>query len=702
MKPDIVNALTPKLPALSGGIIAQAPTRQRDRVAQECVDRYNYSASAFGKWRKEAKQFYKAYATDPWPNAEKNRLEDAQRINAVFSFCTKIINAVIGQDQGDRKEVRFGGINEEPLSGFLGDMFTRLVRSIFQKSDGHRKDTAVYEDMLITGYGWGQVYIDNLRKNQQIRVNHIEAWEIYPDPDARDDGLEDAEYIIREHWMTPVMASLRWPDVDWERYGEPSQATTTAPFPRVVSADAYFDDDAADLNVQSRMTRRDGGIKILEYQRYVYERWAEYDDGSGTKQMLPEKDYKAMLKEMASQVDPTTGAPISGPIEGIIRFRRMVRRAFVAFGYEGNHELLEDEQMDIDEFTYKCATALREKDMGAGRVVRFGLMKLAYDPQLWASRAISLMLEMLGRQSKGGVDIEEGAVKDQDDFEARYSTPGAVLWYNAGALSQGKVRDRTVPNLPSGLNAMFGMAVDAISKTTNVGDYLTGAATSERSNVLISNLQNQQLAALNPFSDQMSGYRMRIGQLIAKVAQATMTAQAIDKILGNPMVEGITAQTDEASGEQQQIASAGAILKENDVLELKVQVDTGTASPTARQAFWESLTDAGLMQQIMQQAPASVPKILPMFFRFSPLPTEIGETLAKDLEAALKQPKLEEEMGRYQRMKPEDQQQLIVAALQQMDPMQAQGLVQQALPQEEQQEGETQQEDQQDQQQPVQ
>lgn len=685
MKQSLISAMAPQTPGQVPQQSAMKPTSLRSGVAREALERYNYSASAFAKWRSEMKQFFRAYATDPWPVAEKNKLEDEKRINAVFSLCTKIINTVVGQDLGDRKEARFAAINDDPESGFIADMFTRLTRIVFQKSDGHRVDSNVYQDMLICGYGWGSVYVDNTRRQQQIRVRQIEPWLVYPDPDATADCLSDGEYICVEHWLTESQCKMRWPGRDWSMAGDPAIRVALSQTPRVVSADAYFDADAADLNVQSRITRRENGVKVIEYQRYVYERWAEFDDGSGESQFLPEAQYRAMIRRMQGEVDEE-GQNLNDPVSGSIRFMRRVRRAFVVVGESGGGDLLEDEELELDEFTYKCATGLREKDPSAGRVYHFGLMKLAYDPQLWASRGISLMLEILGRQSKGGYLIEEEAVDDMNDFEQRSAIPGSNIIVKAGAMD--KIRERPVQSLPAAYGDLFSMMVDAMGKTTNVGDFLTGAATSERSNVLISNLQNQQISALNSFTDQMSAYRMQIGQLLAKVIQATWTAPAMDKLLGNPMVEGITSQTDPATGEEQQIASAGQILKQVDILDYRCQADTTSASPTSKQAFWEALTDAGLMGQIMEKAPQAVPEILPLFFEQSPLPTEIAQKISTKLRDALRQPQLEEEMGRYQRMAPEDQQQLLIQALQQMDPTEAQGLIAQALPQEEQQEGE--------------
>lgn len=657
----ITDSMLPKTKVKVG-----AKGKKKD-VAREAFDRWAYSRAAFSSWRRDIRKYYKAYAADPLTDADKQALQDANRINAVFSYVTTTINAVVGVDQGDRKEVRFEGITKEIDDKSYADWLTKLVRYIYQRADGHRMDSAVLFDLLICGYGWSQVYIDSFVYPFQIKMEHVDPAEMYPDPDAKDDNLSDAKWIVREHSMDAEVARMRWPDVEWDWYEEQDMDPVSSPFPRQVSADGYEDEDSSAINEEGSIYRKDGCVRILEYQYYTYERWAVYTDPqTGMSNTVQAAEFERMLRYEREQVDPETGAFLGREISGTIFFRRRVRQAWVGIGGEGNSKLLDDQELPVDEFTYKCATGLRQKDTRKGRTTRFGLMKLAYDPQMWSARALSLILEVLGRMSKSGVIMEEGAVDDPEDFESRYATPGAVLVVKDGALD--RMRERNVGQWPNSLDMLFKMAQSAIADVSGISEYLKGTATGERSNVLVSNLQNQNIATLNPLLDQMQAYRMRVGFLLAKVAMSTLTDFAINRILGDPQIDGLTVQTDPASGELMpmtdelgQPVSAGKLLRQKDLLTYDVQVDTGQASPTARQAFWRMWVDTDLMGKIMQAAPDAVPDILPELVKYMPLPPEMAASLSSKFEDALKKPDLEKVFGMIQRMSPEEQQQIVQA-----------------------------------------
>lgn len=639
----------------------------RDKPRSKAVKFYEWyvqSRAHFAQARRNWPKWYRAYAGNALDAADAAKLKSEHRVDAQFSYITKTVNAIIGVDMGDRKEVRFEGVTTELLSRTLAEWNTNLVRYCFGKADGHRKDSGVLLDQLCTGYGWGGVFVNNLDYPFKVDTEHVDPWEMHPDPNAKDDGLKDARYVIREHQMDVELAKLRWPRVPWDYYAYPETDGAASPFPRQVSADGYEDEESSDMNIAGGYRKRDGCVRVLEIQYNTYEKWVVYEEPSTmATNVVRAKDFNAMLKERAQAVDPETGIPTQEPLTGVYFDRRRIRRAWMIVGYADNVRLLDDDELPVDEFTYKCATGLPDKNPSTGRTLRFGPVKLGYDPQLWAGRAFSLILEILGRIAKGGVYVNENAVDDMDDFEERYGQPGAVIQVKD---FEG-IKDRGVQNFPTALDMLRQIGVSGVNECMGVSTYTEGTATTERSEKLISNLQQHNVATLNPILDQMASYRMAMGVLMAKVIIATYTASAIDKILGNPKVEGLTLQTDpatgqpmvdEMTGQPMQMPTAGQLLKQQNLMEFQIQVDTGVASPTARQAFMRAMTDTDLIGTIAQYAPESFPKVLPLLIKFYDMPAEAMAKLSADLEAALAAPDVNAMLQKIMALPP-DQMQMV-------------------------------------------
>lgn len=651
------------------------PKSQRD-VAKEAIERYRYSRGLFAPHRRDWEMYYNAYATDPWDSSDRAKLEEEGRVNAVFSYTTKVINAVVGLNMSDRKEHRFEAATTQQKDVAVANWMTRLVRHVWQKGGGPRVDSQVLLDLLVTGYGWGNVYIDNTRRANRIRPQHIPVWEMFPDPDCSQPNMTDAKWICRLHTMDIDFARMQWPDANFDGVVTSTAPPVSSPFPRSVSADGYDDEASSDMNVEVDGALQDGTVRVLEYQRKVYERYVTFDQG-GVTQSVPIAEFNRIKKAYLGAVDGDTGLPTGEPIQGIEEWRCQIKRAFILMGTDEG-EVLDDAILPVDTFTYQVATGLPQRHLRKGRTTYFGLMKLAYEPQLWSSRNLSLLLEIMGRTAKGGVYIEEDAVEDVEEFERQYAIPGGTIVLKPHTLRDEKIKDRQPGQLPTAFQMMAQMAQQAVQDATGVTDYTTGAETAERSNVLVNNLQQQTIATLNPLLDGHTVYQMGMGTLTLQVALAALSPAAIDRILGPQELEGVTVQTDPETGEPQPIASAYQLLLEQDTQELGVQVDTGSASPVERQRLWSVLADQGLLQKMMELAPNEVREVLPDFFDLMPVAPEISGKIASKLRALLQSPTLEEVNNRLQQLSPEDQQQIFAMLQQQFAPPPEEGGDQQA------------------------
>ena len=632
------------------------------------------STSHFQKWRSAAKKYYKTYAGDPWSAADREHLESTERPPVTLNFSLSTINALIGEDIGQRREVRFEGVDTDAYDSAVADWLTRTHRYLFAKCDGHRSDSHVYYDGLITGLGFSRTYLDNTRWPFRFRVGHINPWQVYADPDAKDDNLTDARFMIYQSKWTKSEAAARF-GAETARTLSASAPGGNASTPQSVHANSYQESspDTGDTDIAPKLT-------IYEYCYTRFEPWVAFTDPTkgapgpdgvptGEDVTMPEGEFKA-----------AADAGVFGQEVLAVQYpKRVYRRAWIAGkrGAGDRNRILEDRPLDVDRFPISCYTGFRKTDPEKGRIEFFGLMHVIYEPQLMSSKVLTTILEIMARGAKGGVFFETGAVEDPEEFKSSFAVPGSAIQLADGGM--GKIQERDAVKMPSGFAQAMEIARDGMSDASAVTRYLTGTAQAERSNVLISNLQTQSMTVLAPAVDPLSGFRMQQGLTLTQQAIKHLSVETINKIIGPVMIPGITHQEDPMApgeamagpdGQPVLMKTPGEILKAADVFDFQVQVDTGAASPTARQAFWQLLVQHGLLQQLIEMG-VQPGDILPDLMKLSPLPPEMSKPLAAKLKAALAAPKPEQIAAQLAKMSPEQQQmtlQLVAKAQEKMMP----------------------------------
>ncbi len=641
------------LPANSGDTLSRIGTLKNfERDLKQ-------STTHFQKWKVMAKRYYRTYGGDPWTEADREHLESTERPPITLNFSLNTINMLVGEDINQRREARFEGVDGDARDSFIADCLTRLHRYLFNKCDGYRSDSHVYHDGLITGLGFSRTYLDNTRWPFRFRVAHINPWQCHPDPDAKDDNLTDSRFIIYESKWTKEEVRARWGDkiATTIAASTPSLSTGT---PKTVSHDNYqtSSPDSGDNDIAPKLT-------IYEYCYTKFEPWVAFTNPQTQQdETLPEDEFKKNAE-----------AGAYGQVEVLAAgyAKKVYKRAWIsaAKNTSDRNRILEDLPLSVDRFPISIYTGYRKTDVDTGRVLWFGLMHVIYEPQLLSSKVLTTIVEIMARSAKGGVFFESGAVEDPDEFKHSFAIPGAAIQVEDGGLAKIELRDTV--KMPSGMAQLLEIARGGIEDVSAVTRAMTGTMTSERSNVLISNMQTQSLTVLAPATDPLSGFRMQQGLTLTQQAVQHLSVEAIDKILGPITVAGITHQEDPnmpgelmvnpQDGQPIVIQTPGQILKETDIFEYHVQVDTGSASPTVKQAFFALMFQHGFLQEL---AKIGVPmdQLIPDIFKFSPLPPEMSKPLAAKLKASLSAPKPEQIAAQLAKLPPDQQQQVMQMVMQ--------------------------------------
>lgn len=628
-------------------------------------DNLSDSKLFFDQMKTDWKLFFKTYAGDPWQDAARDRMARTQRPITNFNYVLTVVNSLLGSQQQERREIQFKGVGKSLHDQQIAEWLTNVVRTFYSRSNGHRNESSVWLDTLITGYGWGHTYVDTSRYPFRISDAHVPIWEMYPDPDASNDNLTDARYVIRRKDWDKDEAAVRWPKAKNSIIGLDTKIGQSSPTPK-----AYGKHQDLEKGKRKREV-----ISVYEYQFKKKEAWVAYrDPRNGNLIEVPEADYKEAMQELID--DPN----VTGEVKPVKFSRDVCYRAYIAGDASKSEVLQKPEMMRCDEFTYKACTGYRERDYDEGRTRFFGILKQLYAPQLTISKTSTTMIEQLSRQSKGNWMYEPGSILDPENFLDDISTPGKPIPVDVGALTAGRIQEVKSPALSSAMAEMWRLAEAAIPALTGISEYSIGTATSERSNVLISNLQGQTMTTLAPIVDPLHGYRIEKGRVLAKFIQLYTVPEDIERYLEIEPVEGLTHEmrmneetgqeelvpmVDEETGEE---ITAMSLIYDQDILEYDVLVDVGAATMTEKQQLWSVLGDTNLFVDMMERFP-SLGSIADSFIRSLPgLPAADAERGAQELKEEWE---FNKSMGQVNSM--------MQAFVEQMDPESQQQLFQQMM-----------------------
>jgi len=647
------------------------------------------------RWRARD-QLYRLYAADSLDQASRDFLDETRRPPIDFPFVQGTIGTVWGSDMAEMKEAIFRG-DDDPLSRILGDWLTRCNRWDLERCGILREESQMVFDLLISGYAFQQIYVDLTKYPVEVPSPHVEIWENLPDPDAVEPCLADRKFHCRRRTWELEEAQAKWPDkmTELKRLSDQVGGAQGSSYPSLAPS------GTSTLWSTLRQTSRPGALTINDFSYVRFKTYVTFQDPeTGAISKESADDFKERQKKMTlehqqamlefqAQEDAAAGqwqqqaaqaqqmlmAPPPPPqpgqppqeqtIEPITTYaHRCIRRAYIVLGAGTDGVVLEDKELDIEELPYPCITGLPKKHVLDGRVEYIGLMVAVRDAQLYVNRALSAILEAVGRGSKGHLFVEEDAlVGSFESFQKSYSTPGMITLLKPGSIQQQKLYLVPAATLPGGIEKLLELAMEAIDNLSLVTAYLKGTATQERSQVLVNNLQTQNIRGLSPLLDPLTVFRMNSAKLRVQMMVKYLPTEQLDEIIGAVPRElqdaliGVLYQ-DPAAQQQpgmpppaedaplQPIMKAdgtamtpGSILKTTNPFEFKVVVDVGQASPTSQQGVWNVLGQ-GIGEMLLNaftSAGIDAAPLIKTLVRSLPLPGTQAVELAEEVEEGIDQ-----------------------------------------------------------------
>jgi len=582
-------------------------------------------------------------------------------------YASGIIDTMIGSDTADRKEVRFRGQDGFPEDEIAAELYTRLVRAASIKEQCHIQDSRVQHNQLCTGYGFSETRLMTERRPMRPIRRWVPLWEMLWDPKALEPDLSDRAYDIRRRKWTAEKVQARWSkkkdDVaDLVRDGKP-------PAPTVRGINRASGGGRSVFPAKDSQKRVE--IHDFCYQRRV-PRVVFRDPRQEAQEDVLEDEYLARLSEVEEEnkslqeaflreseeflaggdTDPVSLEPLPPPQEPeLVALEELERydapcyyRAYVAakLGAKDGGVVLEHKKQDVPAFPRTAVCGAPDEMPDEERLEYFGPLRRIADMQRVINKAWRLWIEIMERGVKGGGGLlEEDALPEGvtlEQFSKNASTPGMWAMLASGALSQNKYKELSAGFSPQGVVEFLTFVKDQLGEVSLVSKALQGTEGGDKANALVSNLQQQNRLALNPYLEPMAQYRMQTGMLMAQIFFHHVPTSDVDKILGDVIIPGVThvEATDPTTGALQRDPktlapvmqplfykeptgpddpgipmTAGRWLKGIDPGGLDMVSDTGQATPTMRQAVVQAFVQTDAIRSFLDAGMADV--ILPIF-----------------------------------------------------------------------------------------
>lgn len=574
-------------------------------------------------WRKEAKEDYEFYSGHQWSDADKTALEALKRPILTFNRIAPLVNAVVGSERNNRREVRYipreqGDAKANEVLTAAGEWFRDECGAEFEESDA-------FEDNVICGMGWTDTRLDfDADPDGAPKIERMDPLEMGWDCHAVKPNLLDASRLWR-------VRELSYDDAV-DLTGVKDKFKLHAAWIKSAGDSTQHDQDEADQYSGEQNDQANGGygkskcivVEIRWFEKQTYYRGPDIENPAEIKE-YDERQFKMIRKQ----------AP---DFPGVRQQRKVVKRAFL-----GSEVLGEVDQPMVPPgmFGWECLTGYRDKVKG----YFYGVVKAAKDPARWANKFFSQTQFLLNSQSKGGIAAERGAFEDDRQAEESWARSDGITWMKQGTLSgdKPKIIPKPVAQFPTGFFTLFQEAKEEINQVTGLSQEFIGTREVDQAGVLEHQRRQSSLNLLASLFDSLRRYRMRQGRTMLYLIQNHLADGRLIRIVGDDMKQYVP------------LTKEAVANKTYDII-----VDDSPTSPNEKDRTWSIL-----MQMLPMVKDLMTPDVAMELLALSPLPASLVEKLRQKAAEAAKQPK--PPTPEEQKMQADQQKAQLDAQGQQMD-----------------------------------
>lgn len=552
---------------------------------------YREDVAKAARWRKQAREDFQFRDGDQWSPEDRRLLEEQGRPAIVFNRIGVLVDAVVGAEVGNRREVRY--IPRESGDSLPNEVLTSAAEWFRDQCDAEDEESAAFKDAITSGMGWTETRLDRAANpDGDPKIEHIDAFEMVWDCNAVKANLVDSRRRWRVRKVERAEAEKMFPDVDTAELdaawadadsgdGEPARNDPTNRY-------------AASPDGKDRAPDKVTIVACQYVEDVVLYKAAIFSPGMAQPMVVELDEEKFAVAEKAGSVLNSV----------------KVKRERVMQCVLGAQVLKKPAPTQTGGFTWNCITGLKDNDKG----IFYGVVRRAKDPQRWANKWLSQILHILNSQAKGGVLAERGVFEDDREAEASWARTDRITYLEKGALSNtngAKIQPKPMAQFPAGFDRLLQYADEMIVKATGINMELLGMREVNQPGVLEYQRKQSGMGILASFFDSLKRYRKIQGRGMLKLIQDYLSDGRMVRILGADKAQYVPLT-------RKAVAD----------IEYDIIVDDAPTSPNEKERTFQ------LMMQLLPMFKEALgPEEMAVVAEYSPLPASFVEKVKQAIAA---------------------------------------------------------------------
>ncbi|WP_375651080.1 portal protein [Bartonella sp. AA78NXGY] len=564
----------------------QIETLENQALFKKLVGWYQDDIDHVEKWRKNAQEDYDFYNGRQWNEQDLAVLHEQNRPVMTFNRIAPLINAVIGAERNNKRQVQF--IPRQEGAAFANQILTGAAEWFRDEADGEYEDSDAFQDAIICGMGWTDTRLDYEQDPQgKPIIARLDPMKMVWDASAVKSNLIDAQrlWYIDEKPLAvaqEMFPNVHWSDLhaDWVKHQSFLQPTSNGMTQSYQSERGYQGEEGSGYQrpkmvtlAECRWFEREVVYKVLEPQSG---RFVDYS----------EQDFQNLSKTFPH-------------VQATRLNRKIVKRAFLG------RKLLEAPDKPLvppNQLGWECITGTFDK---LSRQF-YGIVRPTKDPQRWANKYFSQVMHLLNSQSKGGIMAERDAFDDDRQAVESWARADSITWLKSGAVSGGRIQPKPVAQFPQGFFQLFNEAKSALEQVTGLSSEFIGTRAVNQPGILEQQRRQSSLNLLASFFDGLRRYRQRQGKIILYLIQNYLSDGRLVRIAGDENAQYVPLTREMVTS-----------------LEYDIVVDDAPTSLNEKER-----TFALIMQLLPLMQNFTTPEIMLDLLRYSPLPASLIHKIA--------------------------------------------------------------------------
>lgn len=518
-------------------------------------------------WRQAAREDYEFYNGEQWSPEDRQALQRNRRPVMTFNRIAPLVNAVIGAEINNRRQVRFiprnlGEAKADDMLTGLGEWFRYSANAVDEESEA-------FADTVIGGMGWVDTGLDfDNSADGAPMMQRLDPFKMAWDCNATKSNLTDATRLWYIDEKPIEHMREMFPDVD--------EAQLDAAWARGCAA----------------TSKRSGMVTIVEV------RWFETCVAFQAPDIITGEKRNYTAEQLATLLQNYPQLPHH-------KFKqRVVRRAFLGAELLGEPDtpLVPNTQLG-----WECISGYYNRTERQ----YYGLVRPTKDPQRWANKFFSQVMHVLNSQAKGGLLAERGAFDDDQQAQESFARADQITWLRNGALSASapRIQPKPAAQFPAGFFQLFEESKNSIMQVTGLSPEFIGTREVNQPGVLENQRRQSSLNLLAYIFNSLKKYRKRQATLVLHLLQNCLSDGRMVRIIGE---------------ENQQYVPLTRQVCANQEYDVIVDEAPTTANEKER-------TFAILQQILPMLSPYLTPQMGLDMLKYTPLPTSLVEKWASDI-----------------------------------------------------------------------